>query len=230
MSDAASNAREKNAIQQPLPAWLASGILGLALGSGGAFLGLHYYGYSAEGPPQQGPPPGMAPAGMGAGMAPGGMGGGGMGGGGGAPARGKRNLTALVGKLDLISEGLSLELNGEQSAKLAAQLATLDQPDNMTQEEAQDRLDALETVLTEEQKDILAQFEMPRAGRAGGGGMGGGPPGGGMGGGGMGGGPPGGGGATDDSNPFQEEANQERLHSLVNRLQGAGTPQTPASE
>jgi hypothetical protein len=251
MSDAAVNPVGKTAIQKPLPAWLASGILGLVLGAGGSFLAVHYYfGHTPDGSISEGPPSGMlAPGGGmggggmggggmggggmggggmggggmgGGGMGGGGMGGGGMGGGGGA-ARGKRNLTTLVGKLDLISKGLSLDLSGEQSAKLAAQLAELDQSENMTQDDAQDRLDALESILTDEQKESLAQFDMPRGGRAGGaGGM---PPGGGgmSGGGGppMGGGMQRGGGAPDDSNPFQEEANQSRLHSLVARLKTA---------
>ncbi len=102
-------------------------------------------------------------------------------------------------------------------------MGDLDKPESMTQEEAQERCDALEELLSDEQKDTLALFELPR-GR-------GGPPGGGPGGGapGMGGAPggmgAGGGGAADESNPFQEEANQSRLRSLLGRLQSSPAAQ-----
>ena len=156
----------------------------------------------------------------GGGMGGGGMGGGGMGGGGmgGGGPRGKRNLTTLVGKLNLASKGISFQLDGEQTARLAAQLADLDQPEKMTQEEAQERCDALETILTDEQKETLAQFEVPRGGQGSGGG-GGRPAGGGPVPAGGGAGATGGGGASDDDNPFQQETNQTRLHSLLDRLQ-----------
>lgn len=165
------------------------------------------------------------------------MGGGGMGGGGGGTgggSRGKRNLTAIVGKLDLLSKGIPFQLDGEQSAKLASQLADLDQPDTMTQEEAQERVDGIEAILTDAQKDTLAQIDVPRGGAGGGQGgggpgaqMAGGAPGGMGGGGGMAG---GGRGGPDDSNPFQQETNQTRLHSLLDRLKGATAETTPSSE
>ena len=253
MSDAATNPAGKNAVQKPLPAWMATGILGLALGGGGTFLVMHFiYGFGAE-PTFSAPPPGVGPGFMmgggpggggmggggmgGGGMGGGGMGGGGMGGGGGG-ARSKRNLTSLVGKLDVVSRGISFQLDDEQSAKLAAQLAELNQPETMTQEEAQERLDALEAILTEQQKETLTQFELPRppGGQGGGGGGGpggggpggGGPPGGGMGGGMMGG--MGGGGAPDDSNPFQQPINHARLQSLLDRLKGSSAPTTATTE
>lgn len=163
---------------------------------------------------------GMGGSGMGgSGMGGGGMGGGGMGGGG---PRGKRNLTTLVGKLDLASKGIPFQFDQEQSTKLTAQLGQLEHPETMTQEEAQERCDAMEAMLTDEQKETLASFELPRAGR----GVGGGGGAGGMGGAPGGGGPPPatggapGAGAPDDSNPFQDETNQTRLHSLLDRLKG----------
>jgi hypothetical protein len=156
---------------------------------------------------------GMGAGGMGGmGGGGGGMGGGGMGGGGGP--RCKRNLTTLVGKLDVVRQGIKFELTDEQVAKLTPQLADLDQVEKITEEEAQERVDSLEAILTDEQKETLARFDLPRSGRGGrqggGGGMGGGGP------------PP-------DYNPFQMEANQSRLHSLIERLNGGNTEKdTPA--
>lgn len=143
-------------------------------------------------------------------------------GGGNAP-RGKRNLTTLVAKLDLASKGIPFQLDEKQSSTLAEQLALLEELDNMTQDEAQQRCDTLEETLTEDQKQTLGSFELPRPPRssgAGGGPGGGGPPPGAAGG--M---PPGGPsgspvGAADDGNPFQEEVHQSRLHSLLERLKG----------
>ena len=248
MTNTASIARSQNALQKPLPTWITSGVLGMALGGGATFMVLYWYGHHSLETPTSGPPPGATPGGPGmmgggmmggggGGMMGGGMGGGGGGmmGGGGGGSRGKRNLTALVGKLDLAGKGISVQLDSEQSAKLAAQLAELEQPEKMSQEEAQERCDALEDLLTDEQKATLALFELPRAGRGGGGGgmMGGGRPGG------MAGGPPGGmpgmggppgGDQPDDSNPFQDEGNRDRLRSLLDRLKGAPTEEPSAAE
>ena len=227
MTNAASTATSRNALQKPLPTWITSGVLGMALGGLATFMVLYFYGHHSLETPTSGPPPGATPGGPG-------MGGGMMGGGGGG-SRGKRNLTALVGKLDLAGKGISVQLDSEQSAKLAAQLAELEQPEKMSQEEAQERCDALEDILTDEQKATLALFELPRAGRGGGGGgmMGGGRPGG------MAGGPPGGmpgmggppgGDQPDDSNPFQDEGNRDRLRSLLERLQPAAAEKPSADD
>ncbi|HWB13638.1 MAG TPA: hypothetical protein VG826_30715 [Pirellulales bacterium] len=253
MSDASTNAPRQNAAQKPLPPWITSGVLGLALGGGACFAAMYYHYAPVPATNYQGPyggdaaaggsPPGGAggaptagggggmPGGMmgggmmGGGMGGGMMGGGGMGGGGGGGgARGKRNLTSIVGKLDLASKGISFRLDEEQSAKLAEQLAKLEEGEKMTQEEAQERADAIEALLTDEQKETLAQFEVPR-GSGGGGGGGGGSTGGPAGGGGgaprvpgMGGNPSS---SEDDDNPFQQETNQSRLHSLRDRLNSA---------
>jgi hypothetical protein len=169
---------------------------------------------------------------MGGGM--GGM----MGGGGGG---GKFALTSLVGRLELLSRPdlkLHVELNEEQSKAIAAKLAALDKAETMTGDEAQEALDALEALLTPEQKEVVNTIGLPRGGRGGGGGgrgaggrPGGGPPGaggppGGGRGGPPGGGPPGGGGmmgmgmggGNPDENPFTQEANQKRLRDLLARL------------
>lgn len=199
---------------------MASAFLGVLIGAAGTFAGIFGTGYHLEKPldpaaiaaanvSQANPaPPAGAPGMMGP---PPGMGGPMMGGGG---ARGKRNLTQLVGKLELLTRGkLDVALSPEQTAKLSPLLAELNGSDKMTADEAQERLDALEGLLTSEQKEIVESIGLPFGGRGGLGGRGGGM--GGM----MGGGMPGmGGGPPDDENPFKQEANQKRLHDLLTRI------------
>ena len=256
-----------------VPAWIASGILGLAVGAGGMYLGMNFIGpekpkstvatKTTGGPPGPGQPGGgamMGPmmGGGGMGMGGGGMGGGGMGGGGfGGGGGGKRNLTSLVGKLELLSRAdvkLHVELDAEQAKKVAAKLEELDKAEKMTAEEAQARLDSLEALLTPEQKSTLDLIGLPfgRGGAGGGrGGLGaagrpgagtqpppvaGAPPGGAV--------PPmaamggGAGGGSPDDNPFTQEANQKRLRDLLSRLSPDSsakgspekTPESPAAE
>lgn len=163
---------------------------------------------------------GMPGGGMGGGM-PGGMGGGMAGGGANAP-RSRRDLTTLVGKLEVLSRGLTLKLDDGQTAKIAVTLTALDQDDEMTEDAAKEHLDALEAILTEENKTTLGAIDLPRrapAGRGGAGGPGGGPGGPGGGGpGGMGGGAGGAGGAPSTENPFKQEEQAKRLKSLRDRM------------
>lgn len=210
---------------QSVPAWMTAGILGVVLGGGATFLSMHFFLY----PPtptfvMAGPPPGMGgpPRGMGGpppGMdgTPEGMGGmmtGGPGGSGGA--RAKRDLTSLVGKLDLLSQGVRVDLTPEQASELSEKLATLETAEKMTSDEAQENLEAIEASLTDEQKAAMASIDLPRPARSAGGGapMGmGGPP---------------GGGQPDDENPFRQETNQHRLTDLLTRLKGSAPEQAPA--
>jgi len=244
MSDDFNARDQKSFIQRPMPMWLAATIIGAVLGGGATFQVMRAVGYDLPdlNATAVTNAPSMMPT-MGGGM--GGMMGGGMMGGGGA--REKRSLTALVGKLELLSKGLQFELDPGQAPKIAAKLAELDQAEKMTNEEAKAHLDAIEEVLTEEQKATLAAIDLPRGGPSGGRGMGGGmmggmgaaggPPAGPgalpLGGGGpppgmMGGGMMGGGGPPPDENPFEQEANQKRLRDLLNRLrpQSAEAPNT----
>ena len=247
MSESTNVAADKGGIQKPLPAWLSAGVIGLALGTGATIVVMHNYGYRMEkpeekaqsaaqggggagGPGMGGGMPGMGGgAGMmgGGGSGPmGGMMGMGGGGGGGGGARGKRTLTSLVGKLELLTRGdLHVELDAEQSSKIAAKLAAWDELENMTSDEAQSAVDELEALLTEGQKAALDSIGLP-FGRPGGGGGGPGGGGGMMSAGGisMSGGPgggPGGPGGADDDNPFRQESNQKRLRDLLTRLQPA---------
>lgn len=225
---------------------LASAFLGILIGAAGTFAGIFGVGYRLEKPvdpaalaagndpatpPGGGPPAGGPP--MGAGGPPmggmgggpmGGMGGMGMGGMGGGP-RGKRNLTQFVGKLELLTRGkLDVNLTPEQTLKISGLLADLSQAEKMTEDEAQSHLDALEGLLTAEQKEIVESIGLPFGGRGGGGrgGAGGG------GRGGMGGGMPGmGGGGPSDENPFKQETNQKRLDDLLGRIKPAGADAKP---
>ena len=92
------------------------------------------------------------------------MPGGGMGGvmpGGGS---GERDLAALVGKLELLSRKdlhLHVEIEPEQAAKIVAELEKLDMAKGMTAEEAQTRLEALESLLTPEQKETVDAVDLP---------------------------------------------------------------------
>lgn len=237
MSAPISNPPPKSNDPQSVPAWITSGILGIVLGGGATFLSMHFFLY----PPTQtlvltGPPPGVGgPMG-----APSSGGGGMMGGAGGGGARAKRDLTSLVGKLDLLSQGVRVEVTPEQASELSEKLATLETAEKMTSDEAQANLESLEASLTDEQKAALASIELPRPARSAGGGgggpmgMGGPPPGDGgpMGGGGpprgMGGAP--GAGEPDDENPFRQEVNQHRLTELLTRLKSSSPETAPASE
>lgn len=209
-------------------------VLGGIIGAAGTFAAIHASGYSLEkksatpdltsqplsgesaaagapaggGPAAGGPPPMM---GMGGGM---GM----MMGGGGGP-NGKRSLTNLVGKLELLTRGnLNLALDAEQAAKFASKLEELEKTDKLTADEAQKDFEELEGLLTPDQKAVVDAIGLPFGGGRGGRGGPGGGPGGGMGGMMGRGGPPGG---QDDENPFKQETNEKRLHDFLARLKPA---------
>ena len=188
-----------------VPDGLAKGILGFVLGAGVSFLGMHFYGpreyirvpIPTEQPPSEGAVltmPGSTPGGTAAGPPAGGAV---------ANGAGKRNLTALVGKLELLSRNdlrLHVDFEPEQAAKVAAELAELEAAKSLTADEAQSRLEALENSLTPEQKQIVDSIGMPSNRPAGGG------PGGGM------------QGPAPDENPFTRETNEKRLKELLERL------------
>ncbi|MFN9270924.1 MAG: hypothetical protein ACK5V1_20085 [Planctomycetaceae bacterium] len=196
-----------------LPTWVASGVLGLAVGAAGTFLAMSARGTPVPGgganaataPVANAPAPNAGPPGggmMGGGMM-GGGGGGMMGGmmGGGGGGGGKRAVTGLVGKLELLSRpqlSLRVELTPEQVGKLAPLLTEAAAAETMTNDEATALQKSLEEILTSEQNEALAQISLPFGrggggfGGFGGGGGGRGGPGGGPGGGGPGGGGPGG--------------------------------------
>jgi hypothetical protein len=221
MSDSTDVSAPAVPAARSMPAWFVAGILGVFIGgAAGMLLAVFGYGYRMK---QIKPPNGAALGGLGApgmgppgmpppGMAGPGMGAPGMGGPGGGGPSGKRSLTAFVGKVELLSRpNIQLTLDADQQAKLSAELAALEKAEKMTDEDAQKHLEALEALLTPEQKQGLDAVSLPRRGGGGGGGAGGG--------GAMGapGGMPGGG--PSDENPFAQEINQQRLHDLLARLQ-----------
>lgn len=191
-----------------IPGWLAAGVSGFLLGLGIAFVLLFQLGYRwTEQPPvvqtmgnvvmggvrtgQGGAPGGAAPggggpgggAGMGGGgggMGGGGAGMGGGGGGGGRPPVTPAAVVALVKKLDLLNSGLKIEISDEQASTLKKALDGLEDSETMTNEDAEKLVDTCMSVLSEEQKAVLASFDLPRRrGQQGGnGGPGGGGPGG----------------------------------------------------
>jgi hypothetical protein len=157
---------------------------------------------------------------------------------GGGRASEQQSLTELIGKLDLLSIGLKIELAPEQAEKLASTLAKLDQAEKMTSDEAHEHFDAIQSLLSEEQKAALAAVGLPRGGRSDNSGTvrsGDAPPGlvstppgsvgpqpNMMGSGMMG--PP------SDDNPFQQEINQTCLHDFLDRLRRSSVGSPDVSE
>jgi hypothetical protein len=143
-----------------------------------------------------------------------------IGGGGGRPQTPKRQLANLVEKLDLVADKpLTVELTEEQRKQVLEQLKGLKDVDDLPEDEAKKRLDAL-LALLEKHKDTLQAVGFRWPGAGGGGPGGAGPGGGGFGGGG--GGPGGGGGGQEPPNPFKQERDAKALESLESRLNKPG--------
>jgi hypothetical protein len=196
-----------------LPAGLISTIAALVAGVGVGVIGMAAFGYrtqkyepgeitispeeaekiaNAKGPPPgKGPPQGMPGFG---GMPP--FGGGGKGKG----PNPKNQLTALVTKLDQLTEKpLSLKLSTEQRTAIGNQLKDLADQDELSDDDAKTRLEAILDAVKDDRKTLeAAGYNWP-------GGGGGGPPGGFMA-------PPG------PSNPFKDAKNRQRLDSLQKRI------------
>jgi hypothetical protein len=67
----------------------------------------------------------------------------------------------------LLTRGLQLNLDEDQKAKLASAIEGIDSADEMPEEAAKARLDAINEILTADNAELLASIELPR-GRAGG--------------------------------------------------------------
>ncbi|HZO91615.1 MAG TPA: hypothetical protein VFB38_25055 [Chthonomonadaceae bacterium] len=146
---------------------------------------------------------------------PGGMGGM-MGGRGGQTSPGMA-LPRLVRNLSTIEKVQNKGLTPQQAQTLLPILKSLQSAGKLPDKEAQAKLDAINKVLTEPQKQALQELQP----RFGGGGRGGGMMGGGMmGGGRMGGGMMGGGG-QDPERPFASERNKQALDDLIAQLGGS---------
>lgn len=188
-----------------VPAIIASSVICLALGVGAGIGTMLVFGYhlgakpaddqaQAQGGAPMGSPGGSMPPGMGA---PGGSGAAGRGGpGGGRGPSPKVQLASLVTKLDQISaKPIKLELNDEQKKKIDEQLHGLDQADELSDEDAKKRLDALLEVVKDQRPTLEdAGYRWP--------GQGGGfrPP------------------ADPPPNPFKDDANRQHLKSLEEQL------------
>jgi hypothetical protein len=246
--------RQLETLQKTVPLWLWSALAGIMVGAGVAAFAvhkvesLHKGGQANESRLSANSATGSSiPSPMGGPMAggPGGGRGGGApsgGPGGGSAPRSRRDLTALIGKLEILTRGLHLDFDAEQKTKLALAIEAIDKDAEMTEEAAKEYLDTINEILTAEHADVLASIELPRAGRAGGaGGPGGqGGPGGAMarpsapggsasaqvvpvGGSsmgipGMGPGGGGGGNTPSNDNPFKQEDNAKRLNQLRERI------------
>jgi hypothetical protein len=199
-----------------LPAGAVSTIAALVAGVGIGVIGMAACGYRTQkyepgeltispedaeriakfkGPPGKGPPAGMP-------------GFGGMPGGGGMPPFGggkkgpnpKNQLTALVTKLDQLTEKpLSLKLTTEQRTAIGNQLKDLADQEELSDDDAKARLEAILDAVKDDRKTLeAAGYNWP-------GGGGGGLPGGFMA-------PPG------PPNPFKDAKNRQRLDSLQERI------------
>lgn len=165
---------------------LAKGIIGFALGAGITFLAMHFFGPRQVVSEYIDAPINMAPPTVPSG--PDGEGGGPPGG-----DLNKRKLAAIVGGLELLSRqnlDLHLQIEKEQAAQIAAELGELREAKWLTANEAQSRLEKLDSLLTPQQKEKLASVEQA-AGE---------------------------GDAAGGQNPFTQEANLKRLNDLLDRL------------
>jgi hypothetical protein len=181
-----------------VPTIVSVGVICLALGAGVAVATMHFLGYqkptpqgaaatgggaptAAPGMPGAGAPggmmagpPGGPPSGM-PGMGSGGpgasaKGGMGAGKGGGRGPNPKNQLAALVAKLDLVTgKPLAVQLNDEQKKKVHQQLQGLDAADELNEEDAKKRLDALLDILKEHRETLeMAGYRWPAQGGPGG--------------------------------------------------------------
>jgi hypothetical protein len=213
---------QRHKSEKKITLWLASGAVGVLLGSIASYGAVSLLGYTVEKDyrrtwPAVEPAEGeeeedeYAEAGMGEGM--GGGTGGGMGGRGGfGGPRPKRDLTNLVRKLELLTGDVAITLSSEQASALATCLADLEKEETMSDDNAQAKHDELLAIMDEDQQSRLKAVGLPRSfGRGGAGGRGGGGGGGGRGG-------PGGGEQDEDANPFQQDPNAKALAGLRQRL------------
>jgi len=174
---------QRQRTQKTIAVWLAAGLVGILLGSAGTLGALRVMGARqlAAAPPDESasetaaasaamPTPGGGAGEMRAGMR--GGPGGGMGGMGGVPNP-KRELTTLVRKVDLLTGRIGIDLNQEQGASLAAALADVEKAEELTDDDAKAKHEAILALLDEGQKSQLDAIGLPRPPRGSGGGPGG---------------------------------------------------------
>ena len=228
------NNRQKNG--KTVSLWLASTFLGLLLGAAGALAACYWMDYEVveklELPDLEGialdDPDGEAS------MTPGG-GSGGAGAGGSARRGSGRQVPArfqlmmLVRKLELLTGDVAIKLSAEQAGEVHALLKEIEAAETLTDEDAQEKHDALLALMEDSQQAKTAAVNIPfrrgsSSGRAGGGRGGSDGNSGGSRGGGRGGSEASSGGgnrgasATDDTNLFREGSSAEAIQALLLRL------------
>jgi hypothetical protein len=146
------------------------------------------------------PPPGMPAqqmAARGGGRGPTDGGGGGQRGGNGPSA--KTQLASLITKLDILThERPAVKLEAEQKRKISDQIQKLEDKEDLTEEEAKEKLDAVVGILNDDQRKTLSEAGAPLQGQRGANRGGGSPP----------------------ANPFREGQAGEHLKSLRGELEG----------
>lgn len=125
------------------------------------------------------------------------MGGGGGGGGRFGGPRPKRDLTSVVQKVALLTGEIGLSLSADQASAFVAALNDIEQPETMTDEQAQAKHDELLALLDDEQKQQLEAIGIPRPRPSGG---------------------PGGERPAPDANPFSQEAGSTAIEVLRQRF------------
>jgi hypothetical protein len=202
---------------------LAAAIICLVAGGAAGYYGRYFTESNSNSPGSSSPPGARGGSGMGGGSG-GGMGG--MMGGGGGQQGPQTQLARLVRNLSTVEKVQGKGISSAQSGTLAPILKKIKSAEKLPEADAQARLDEINKVLTEDQKQALQALTPQRGGggggRGGGGGgmMGGAPPGVSGGPGGGGGGMMGGGAPPDPEKPFASERNKQALDDLMAKVGG----------
>ena len=227
------NNRQKNG--KSLSIWLASTILGLLLGATGALGACYWMGYEVVEKLQLPDPEGIAlndPDAEGS-MTPGGGGPGGSAGGAERPSRGgsasrgssrqvpaRFQLMMLVRKLELLTGDVAIKLSDEQASQVHALLKEIEATETLSDEDAQQKHDALLALMEDSQKAKTEAVSIPfrRSSSGGRGGSAGNNSGGRGGSSGNSGGGNRGAAAEDNTNLFREGSSAEAIQALLGRL------------
>ncbi|HZV05672.1 MAG TPA: hypothetical protein VE999_11370 [Gemmataceae bacterium] len=199
------------ASQMKIPAFLLGIVGGVGVGAAVAIIGMMGFGwrwyaqyYENQNPRMGsgGSPPAMGVVGGGPPAAGGGSGQRGGRQRGSADSNSKNQLASLITKLDLLThERPVVQLDAEQKRQIRKQIEKLDDKEDLSEEEAKKKLDAMVGILHDDQKKILSEAGANLPGQQGGNrGRGEAPP-----------------------NPFKEGQPNQHLKSLSNQLEDKKT-------